>query len=110
MDDTTKLTHTPGQPPPPHPAPQWVSIDFANTVEWRLGDNPTDRLTGYDKMLAWGERAGLLETEVAESLRSVTGQLSGDDAVFKLADPGSPTIILDSSSGDALYVLMPMRV
>lgn len=46
----------------------------------------------------------------ARYLLDITSQLTGDDAVFKLADPGSPTIILDSSSGDALYVLMPMRV
>jgi DNA polymerase-3 subunit beta len=46
----------------------------------------------------------------ARYLLDITGQLTGDDAVFKLADPGSPTIILDSSSADALYVLMPMRV
>lgn len=46
----------------------------------------------------------------ARYLLDITGQLAGEDAVFKLADPGSPTIILDSSSGDALYVLMPMRV
>jgi DNA polymerase-3 subunit beta len=46
----------------------------------------------------------------ARYLLDITGQLTGDDAVFKLADPGSPTIILDSSNNDALYVLMPMRV
>jgi DNA polymerase-3 subunit beta len=46
----------------------------------------------------------------ARYLLDITGQLTGDDAVFKLADAGSPTIILDSSSNDALYVLMPMRV
>jgi DNA polymerase-3 subunit beta len=46
----------------------------------------------------------------ARYLLDITSQLAGDDAVFKLADPGSPTIILDSASGDALYVLMPMRV
>jgi DNA polymerase-3 subunit beta len=46
----------------------------------------------------------------AKYLLDITAQLSGDDAVFKLADPGSPTIIVDSSGNDALYVLMPMRV
>jgi DNA polymerase-3 subunit beta len=46
----------------------------------------------------------------ARYLLDITSQLTGDDAVFKLADAGSPTIILDSSSNDALYVLMPMRV
>jgi predicted RNA-binding Zn ribbon-like protein len=69
MDETTNITHTPGTPPPPHPAPRWVCIDFANTVEWRLSEQPTDRLTGYDKLLAWGERAGVLEPEVAQALR-----------------------------------------
>ena len=46
----------------------------------------------------------------AKYLLDITGQLDGDDAVFKLADPGSPTIIVDSSGDEALYVLMPMRV
>jgi predicted RNA-binding Zn ribbon-like protein len=69
MDETVDLTHTPGQPPPPHPAPRWICVDFANTVEWRLSEQPTDRLTGYDRLLAWGERVGLLEPEVAEALR-----------------------------------------
>jgi len=30
--------------------------------------------------------------------------------VLKLADPGSPTLIQDRDSKNALYVLMPMRV
>jgi len=46
----------------------------------------------------------------AKYLLDITAQLSGDDAVFKLADSGSPTVILDSAGADALYVLMPMRV
>jgi predicted RNA-binding Zn ribbon-like protein len=69
MSEITDLAHTFGQPPPPHPAPRWVCIDFANTVEWRLSPNPTDRLTGYDRLLAWAERVNLVEPEVAESLR-----------------------------------------
>jgi DNA polymerase-3 subunit beta len=32
------------------------------------------------------------------------------DAVFMLADPGSPTLVRDTAGDDALYVLMPMRV
>lgn len=43
-------------------------------------------------------------------LLDITGQLSGDQAVFMLADAGAPTLIRDSQDADALYVLMPMRV
>jgi DNA polymerase-3 subunit beta len=46
----------------------------------------------------------------ARYLLDITGQLDGDTALFKLADPGSPTIIQDREGAAALYVLMPMRV
>jgi DNA polymerase-3 subunit beta len=46
----------------------------------------------------------------ARYLLDITGQLDGDTAVFKLADPGSPTLIQDREGASALYVLMPMRV
>lgn len=43
-------------------------------------------------------------------LLDITSQLEGDTAELKLADPGSPTLVRDSTKTDALYVLMPMRV
>lgn len=43
-------------------------------------------------------------------LLDIAGQLTSGEAVFRLADPGSPTLIQDSGDADALYVLMPMRV
>jgi DNA polymerase-3 subunit beta len=46
----------------------------------------------------------------ARYLLDITGQLDGDTALFKLADPGSPTVIQDREGANALYVLMPMRV
>jgi len=46
----------------------------------------------------------------ARYLLDITGQLDGDTALFKFADPGSPTIIQDREGSAALYVLMPMRV
>jgi DNA polymerase-3 subunit beta len=46
----------------------------------------------------------------ARYLLDIAGQLESDNAVFKLADPGSPTMIKDSDDDSALYVLMPMRV
>jgi DNA polymerase-3 subunit beta len=46
----------------------------------------------------------------ARYLLDIAGQLEGDQAIFHLADPGSPTIVRDSEDDTALYVLMPMRV
>jgi len=46
----------------------------------------------------------------ARYLLDITGQLDSDTVLFKLADPGSPTLVLDRDGAAALYVLMPMRV
>ncbi len=46
----------------------------------------------------------------ARYLLDISGQIDSDTANFLLADPGSPTIVRDGNDGDALYVLMPMRV
>ncbi|PDT04044.1 DNA polymerase III subunit beta [Rhizobium chutanense] len=46
----------------------------------------------------------------AKYLLDITAQLSGEEAIFLLADAGSPTLIRDTAGDDALYVLMPMRV
>jgi DNA polymerase-3 subunit beta len=46
----------------------------------------------------------------ARYLLDITAQLDGDTALFRLADPGSPTLIQDREGAPALYVLMPMRV
>jgi DNA polymerase-3 subunit beta len=46
----------------------------------------------------------------ARYLLDIIGQLEGDTALLKLADPGSPTLIQDREGAASLYVLMPMRV
>ncbi|MFA5899025.1 MAG: DNA polymerase III subunit beta [Hyphomicrobium sp.] len=46
----------------------------------------------------------------AKYLLDIAGQLEGDRATFKLADPGSPTMVNDPGDESAIYVLMPMRV
>ena len=46
----------------------------------------------------------------ARYLLDITSQLSGEETVFMLADPGSPTLIKDGGDDQTLYVLMPMRV
>jgi DNA polymerase III subunit beta len=46
----------------------------------------------------------------ARYLLDIAQQLSGDTALIKLSDPGSPTIIQDRDGSAAIYVLMPLRV
>ncbi|MGE3064214.1 MAG: DNA polymerase III subunit beta [Hyphomicrobiaceae bacterium] len=46
----------------------------------------------------------------AKYLLDIAEQLESDKAHFKLADPGSPTMVRDGADDTALYVLMPMRV
>ncbi len=46
----------------------------------------------------------------ARYLLDITDQLDSDTVLFKLADPGSPTLVQDRDGAAALYVLMPMRV
>ena len=43
-------------------------------------------------------------------LLEIAGQISGEEAELKLADPGSPTLLRGKEETGALYVLMPMRV
>jgi DNA polymerase-3 subunit beta len=43
-------------------------------------------------------------------LLDIAAQIDSEQAILKLADPGSPTLIADRDSKGALYVLMPMRV
>ncbi|WP_321343582.1 DNA polymerase III subunit beta [Breoghania sp.] len=43
-------------------------------------------------------------------LLDIANQLTSDTAIFRLADPGSPTLVQNSTADDTLYVLMPMRV
>jgi DNA polymerase III subunit beta len=46
----------------------------------------------------------------ARYLLDIANQLEGDTTLFKLADPSSPTLIMDREGASTLYVLMPMRV
>jgi DNA polymerase-3 subunit beta len=46
----------------------------------------------------------------ARYLLDVAQQIEGDEAVFELADSGSPTLVRDEADEQALYVLMPLRV
>ncbi|MDO1558851.1 DNA polymerase III subunit beta [Brevundimonas sp. 2R-24] len=46
----------------------------------------------------------------ARYLLDVAGQIEGEQAQFRFADPASPTLVLDPSDPGVQYVLMPLRV
>ncbi|WP_406852417.1 DNA polymerase III subunit beta [Brevundimonas sp. BH3] len=46
----------------------------------------------------------------ARYLLDVAGQITGEIATFKFADPASPTLVLDPADVGVQYVLMPLRV
>jgi len=45
-----------------------LCIDFANTVSWRAGGRPIERLAGYADLAAWGRQTGLLTAAEAARL------------------------------------------
>ena len=46
----------------------------------------------------------------ARYLLDVAGQIGGETAEFRFADPASPTLVLDPADAGVQYVLMPLRV
>jgi DNA polymerase-3 subunit beta len=46
----------------------------------------------------------------ARYLLDVAGQIGGEEAQFRFADPASPTLVLDPADAGVQYVLMPLRV
>ncbi|MEF2070178.1 DNA polymerase III subunit beta [Consotaella aegiceratis] len=94
-----------------------ISSERGRAVKLSLSDsqmtltvNSPDAGTATEE-IAVGYEADDLEIGFnARYLLDITGQLSGEEAVFMLADPGSPTLIRDGADDSTLYVLMPMRV
>ena len=94
-----------------------ISSERGRAVKLAVGDNKlTLSVTNPDSGSAVEELevdydAAPLEIGFnARYLLDITNQLDGDTALFKLADPGSPTLVLDHEDAAAPYVLMPMRV
>jgi DNA polymerase-3 subunit beta len=46
----------------------------------------------------------------ARYLLDVCGQIEGETAELRFADPSSPTLVLDPADPGVQYVLMPLRV
>jgi DNA polymerase-3 subunit beta len=94
-----------------------ISSDRGRAVKLSLSDdrlvlavNNPDSGSATDELPVGYEAEPLEIGFNSKYLLDIAGQLTGQEAVFRLADPGSPTLIQDSGEADALYVLMPMRV
>ncbi len=72
--------------------------------------NNPDSGSATEELAAGYESEGIDIGFNSKYLLDITNQLQGSDAVFMLADAGSPTLIRDGADETALYVLMPMRV
>lgn len=55
-----------------------ASLDFMNTVDWTPAGLQNDRLTGYDRLLEWGEGAGTLRPDEAAAFRDAATTRSGE--------------------------------
>jgi DNA polymerase-3 subunit beta len=94
-----------------------ISSERGRAVKLAIADSTvTLTVNNPDSGSATEELAGGYESDPieigfnAKYLLDIAGQLSGSEAVFMFADAGSPTLVTDTTDGDALYVLMPMRV
>ena len=94
-----------------------ISSERGRAVKFSLGDgkltlsvhNP-DAGQAIEELAVDYEATPLEIGFNARYLLDIIGQLEGDTALLKLADPGSPTLIQDREGAPSLYVLMPMRV
>ena len=94
-----------------------IASDRGRAVKLAMGDgqmvlsvnNPDSG--SAEEEIAVGYAAEALEIGFnSRYLLDITSQLSAEETVFMLADPGSPTLIREKGEAAALYVLMPMRV
>lgn len=61
-----------------------VCLDFANTLDWRLTDDPVELIPDYAALLAWSERRGTLAAGALGRLRK--HQLEGTAASEVMRD------------------------
>jgi DNA polymerase-3 subunit beta len=94
-----------------------ISSDRGRAVKLTLADdkmvlavNNPDSGSATDELPVGYEAEPLDIGFNSKYLLDIAGQLTSEEAVFRLADPGSPTLIQGSGEADAIYVLMPMRV
>ena len=63
-----------------------LCLDFANTVSWRRGAQPRERLTCYADLLVWAQQAGTLTEPEAHRLAARSGRTPAESvAVLRRA-------------------------
>jgi predicted RNA-binding Zn ribbon-like protein len=63
-----------------------VCLDFANTLDWRLTDDPQELITDYGALLAWCAGRGILLATAVTKLRArASTDTAGAQAVLKEA-------------------------
>ena len=63
-----------------------VCLDFANTVGWHAGDNPSEHLRSYADIVLWSRHAGILEDDQAYRLMHEAAERPDEaDATFDRA-------------------------
>ncbi len=55
-----------------------LSLNFANTLDWHGSEHPVERLTGYMDLVAWGEQAGLISSDLATHLHAQADKQAGN--------------------------------
>ncbi|HEV2268471.1 MAG TPA: ABATE domain-containing protein [Steroidobacteraceae bacterium] len=62
-----------------------VCLDFANTLDWRLTDDPVELIPDYAALLAWSERRGTLPARALAKLRAHSSESSAAREVMREA-------------------------
>ncbi len=65
-----------------------LGLDFTDTIDWRngkLGRVPSDGLTGYDRLLEWSLKHGVLKREQAKRLARTAKESGEDKLTFQRA-------------------------
>jgi predicted RNA-binding Zn ribbon-like protein len=58
------------------------SLDFANTADWHVSDQPVEYLTSYTELVAWGLHAGTLTSPQAQQLLAEAARRPEDAAAL----------------------------
>jgi predicted RNA-binding Zn ribbon-like protein len=51
-----------------------LCLDFANTLSWRRGSSPIERLSDYKDLIAFGRQAGVINAAEARTLRAAAAR------------------------------------
>jgi len=51
-----------------------LCLDFANTLSWRRGSSPIERLGGYEELIAFGHQAGVIDAAEGRTLRAAAAR------------------------------------